>query len=368
MDGDARPLPRVLPGLTSLRFFAAMWVVVYHYVWWLPGGEDRPIPLISSGHLGVGFFFVLSGFILTHAHYGQITDRRLAVRPFLTKRIAKIYPMHLATLLFYVALIGAVRVAGLELPNQDRYTVPQLLMNLFLVHGWQVQDAGAWNYPSWSISAEWFAYLLFPLVLAPVLIRRTRAVAAPWLVLASLGFFGASVLLSPVVFGVSYFGLHSNFGYVHIVPEFVLGMALYRLARERELPWLAARPVLPALVVTAALFALLEQDFLVTLVLALTILTCAERHRHNRDDVMAHAGLVYLGEISFSLYMVHVPVATLLLQGARLALGSTPLWAVLLAVPVAVMAAGVAYRLIEKPSHRFVLRFSRGRRAQPQFG
>ncbi|MDO7844619.1 acyltransferase family protein [Sphingomonas immobilis] len=359
-----RPYPKAIVPLTSLRFFAAFWVVIYHYVDWLPNTRGPDLPFIGSGLLGVDFFFILSGFILTHAHMRQIEERSLAVKPFLIRRLAKIYPMHLATLLFYVALVTALTLAHMKLPNPERYSGVQFVLNVLLIHAWQITDAGAWNFPSWSISAEWFAYLLFPFM-APFLVRRMAGVRAEWLVAGALALLVIVWLIAPFVLGASYFALHSNFGYIRIMPEFLLGIALYRLGRERSMAWLEGRAIVPLLTLAIVVLATFRFLFPTLLLLALLILAAAEVSRQGRTGLLTSRVLSYLGEASYSLYMIHLPVATLVLQGVRLKLGHTPLIAVILALPLAVLIAIGSFELIEKPCQRLLLRLARQRPPAP---
>jgi peptidoglycan/LPS O-acetylase OafA/YrhL len=357
----SRPYPTSIPTLTALRFFAAIWVVTLHYTQWLPDkGANRP-PLITNGALGVDFFFILSGFILAHAHRAQILEQRIAIRSFLVKRLAKIYPMHLATLLFYLSLITAIGLAHLKFPNPERYQAGQFVLNLLLVHAWQVRDAGGWNYPSWSVSAEWFAYLIFPFV-APFLILRLRALPVEWLLGVAIAFLLSVWALAMPLFGVDFFSLHSNFGYMRILPEFILGIVLYRLGTERWMRWLESPWALPLLVAGVVVLAAFDNmQIVVVLVIAVIILAAAERARQGASGILAARPLVYLGEISYSLYMIHLPVATLLLQGVRLKMGYTPLPAVLAAYPIAMLVAVASYHLLEKPAHRYLLRFAKPR-------
>src|SRR6202161_3995096 len=118
-------------------------------------------PLVAKGYLGVELFFVLSGFILCPVYLDQVADGGFRYGSFLWARLARIYPLHLATL----AGIGAMALAALA---AGRVIDPNILSwsslpaNLLLVQAWGYAPQAGWNHPSWSISAEWFAYLSFP--------------------------------------------------------------------------------------------------------------------------------------------------------------------------------------------------------------
>src|SRR5215468_10370217 len=95
------PPPAAYPGhikpLTSLRFIAAIWVLLYHFRDHL-GLDLGRIGLVANGYLGVDLFFTLSGFILAHVYLGEVESGRFAYGRFLRNRIARIYPMHVAAL------------------------------------------------------------------------------------------------------------------------------------------------------------------------------------------------------------------------------------------------------------------------------
>jgi peptidoglycan/LPS O-acetylase OafA/YrhL len=97
--------------LTALRFFAAMWVVLYHYWPNLQGAAAMPA-LVGKGYLGVELFFTLSGFILCHVYLESFGEGRFRYGAFLWNRLARVYPLHLATLLGVMALGLAATAAG----------------------------------------------------------------------------------------------------------------------------------------------------------------------------------------------------------------------------------------------------------------
>ena len=153
-------------GLTGIRGVAALMVVLYHFhdtfVALLPGWRVFA-PTAKVGLLGVDLFFVLSGLILCHVYAADsrpVTWRSHA--HFLGMRLARIYPNHVAALLAMVALFATASVMGVTLGGL--YPLPQLPLHLTMMHAWFRSPGQEWNYPSWSVSAEWFAYLvLFPI-------------------------------------------------------------------------------------------------------------------------------------------------------------------------------------------------------------
>nr|WP_321986341.1 acyltransferase [uncultured Lichenicoccus sp.] len=181
--------PELLPALTAVRGPLAWLVVAFHFGALEPfrtavGGVYRP-PL-ANGPFAVDCFFALSGFILFHVHasLGQRLDWP-AIREFLWFRLVRIYPVHLAMLLLFALSIEGVALLTHVHPNEPiRFTLVAFLQHLFLVHGWGATRLLTWNYPSWSISSEWAAYVIAPVVFF-VALRLPRAVL-PVAILATL--------------------------------------------------------------------------------------------------------------------------------------------------------------------------------------
>jgi peptidoglycan/LPS O-acetylase OafA/YrhL len=187
-DGRQRSFrsPEQLASLTPLRGIAALWVVIFHFCWYFPGVHpERYTGAVYKGYLAVDMFFVLSGFVITHVYKEgfahRVTGRRY--REFLKARVARIYPLHITVLLLFVATATAERAANYALrgsfepiPLLGERSLGGLLANLVMLQGLWAREL-SWNDPSWSISLEFLAYLLFPL-LFPLLWRAGAAAKA----------------------------------------------------------------------------------------------------------------------------------------------------------------------------------------------
>ncbi len=209
---------RKLDALTSLRFFAALAIVVHHSkgAFSATAWIESPIPL----DYGVSFFFVLSGFILTYSHPESTSN--LGIRNFYVARFARIWPLHFVTFVLCLLLI----------PERARLTPDSFLItaaNLALVQAWIPKAAYFFSYNavSWSISAEVFFYLCFPFL------SRRLARTWHWKLLLVLA-LGVSVLLLASKFNVPPYNAAAPFqvsstGMSYISPfvritEFFLGM------------------------------------------------------------------------------------------------------------------------------------------------
>jgi peptidoglycan/LPS O-acetylase OafA/YrhL len=360
-----KPNARVaeIPALTGLRAWLAWWVAIYHLT--IP--ELAPLPpdgwlepVRAKGYLAVDGFFVLSGFILSYVYRDAFARSAPGTYPrFLIARIARIYPVHLAMTLVVVALLGVMVLGtGFQPRVAERFSLRELLLHLTLLHGWGFSRMLSWNYPSWSISAEWFAYLCFPLVYRAVLQQpgtgRAAAIAA-----SALGGLAAFEQLGPNG-SLSY---TYEYALVRIGFEFVLGSALLMLARA----WLArpdrqrGRAVRPhALLALAGAFGcvFVAPDAATVGMLALTILFLSHPH-----DLLARSlgtrPMVYGGETSYAVYMTHAIVQGVAIIAIRAVpvLGLVPGWLRLISLMAVVQAAsGVVYALVERPGRSWVRR------------
>ncbi|MBE0593619.1 MAG: acyltransferase, partial [Gemmatimonadales bacterium] len=216
--------------LTPLRGIAALWVVVYHYGHqYLPALQPAQSgQLVEKGYLAVDLFFMLSGFVLTHVYHRDFVRFDPGrYREFLAARIARLYPLHLLVLLAFVAtaILGRMLDFALNgrfetLPLEGAHSVLALLANLLMLQGLAAGEL-SWNYPAWSISVEFFAYLLFPLALGPIWRAGRRRIVLIGLVLA------AGVL------GFAWFARgdfnqwDGPLALARCLPEFLLGALLY---------------------------------------------------------------------------------------------------------------------------------------------
>ena len=338
-----------LKPLTALRFFAAAWVVLFAF--WPRLDVGFTPMLVSKGYLGVEVFFILSGFILSHVYLPATEEGRFRYGPFLWARLARIYPLHLICL----AAIGALGVAAVmvgRVIDPNILNLPSLAPNLLLMHAWGLAPVSGWNHPSWSISAEWFAYLSFPAFAWAAIKLRRRPELAVALALA-LVFVLNAVFLRFAGFPLTRATI--AWGALRIVPCFAYGCALYLLWRSGAVQSRTAA-LAGALFFGAALVfgaqAGAPDPVLVAvgggLILFLASLSSTG------SKALSHPVLVYLGEISYSIYMVHAlwdlvfangAAAALHLDAKRLPLG---LWLMLLAGVVPLAAA--SYHLVERPA------------------
>jgi peptidoglycan/LPS O-acetylase OafA/YrhL len=353
---DMHRARRNLDALTGLRAIAALWVIAFHY----RGGPFRPLganhvlPVLGYGYLGVDLFFILSGFVIWHVHGPEFArPRPRTFARFMCLRAARLYPVYLFTLCLIGLLVWLAPQIGDPPLNPAYYTGRLFLLHLALVQSWGFTHILSWNYPSWSVSAEWFCYLLFPFA-APLALRLgKRSTAAAALILLA-----AVSVTYLTAFNES---LNQSVGAMTLLraaPEFLLGCLLRQLAGEKAIgtwPWLTITTA-AAGIWAASFFSLLPVGLLAIPLFATLILAGSQP-----GNLVARAlgvrPLVAIGAASYSLYLMQAPVQ----KGARVlkqylspshpmqSLGVVSAYLLLLACGTALV-----HVFIENPSRRWL--------------
>ena len=340
----------MIRSITGLRFVAAFAVVLLHSQAGILAVFPAWAPLVSllhAGNVAVDLFFVLSGFVLT-VGYGA-TFVRIDSRAwlyFLWRRLARIYPLHLMITLGIALGLLVTALRGDPLAQPERYTLPSLVANLLLVHAWGTDRLLTWNEVSWSISAEWFAYLCFPLVaLVTARIRRPGA-------LVLIGFAAITAEIVAMVVWL-------DTPLVRVSGAFILGVCLaraYSAGWGRDWPW--ARIALAASVACVLLLAALPPDgsqSLVTPLFGVVILAVA----HQRGAIarfLSRPRVVFLGDASYALYLIHGVVGPWLVWPQAIADAPWILRAALLAIDLTtiVAIAALVHAWIDRPVGRYL--------------
>lgn len=347
---SARP---ELRALTSVRGIAAWWVVLFHLrlsMDWLP----RPVLEVAArGYLAVDFFFLLSGFVIWWSSVDRIRQGGLAAVPaFLQRRVARIWPLHLALLGFAVALALLLWATGR--PDPGLFPLDQLPWNILLIQNWGLSDELVWNVPAWSISCELAAYLAFPLLALAIDWRR---VPTPVLLAVIAALF---VLLHLLYASLGAWQLGheiTRIGVWRCLIEFAAGSAVAAL-------WLRwrAQPLVPGFIAAVAMLAAftlwaagVPETLAVPFAFAAGLLALALSCGAARHPLEGRA-LHYLGEISYATYLCHFLLwFAFKLAFVRDAL-SVPAWQVALFAALTLAASALLYHGVERPAQRLVNR------------
>jgi len=334
---DAGPKRETLPALTSLRFFAALLVILFHcdlaiHPWPIDG-------LLRAGVPAVTFFFVLSGFILTYVHAGK----PMTTAGFWAVRAARILPVYYlgallaAPQLFYPALV--VHTVSL------RQLIPGAILTPVLLQSW-VAGAESWNPAAWSLSVEAFFYALFPLqlwLMARRGIRLELIVACLALIAASLARYFIPSL--PMYFPPLYW------------PSFALGMVLGRAFIKSQFkgsPFLFYTVGMAALAILGVTdeSSVARTDLVLVPLFGVLIFLAA--HQVHSPRWLISPTLILLGEASYALYILHMPLM-FWWHVARFPVLSQPLWATVFII-LAVLISIAVYLFVERPAKRWLLR------------
>lgn len=347
-----------LATIEGLRFISALTIVAFHYVPYL--FPDIPIDLQPTANLelAVDLFFVISGIVITRAYADRIASGADYIN-FMIRRVARIYPLHIATLGFYVLLGIAIKLGYFSAKDNERYRLDAILENFFLVQSWGVASGQAFNYVSWSISAEWFLYLTFPLTY----MLMKRSMLRSFVIVALL--IAGVVTFSERLFGHTIFDLTWNWGVVRALPSFVLGIwlanygpqllrvvgttaleLLFGLSLGVLLALLIATPETPLMLVTVYVF--VASAYLMDI--------------SGRSTLFSARAFSGNGYLTYSIYMLHPLFATVFIAFLFPKLIGTGFWATSAAVAFAtvgtLIAAWISFHLFEMPLRRLISAYS----------
>jgi peptidoglycan/LPS O-acetylase OafA/YrhL len=342
-----------LEALTSLRGIAAWFVVLYHVrLASVPVLSPLAIDIFAKGYLAVDFFFLLSGFVIWLSYRSRIAENgKTAIPHYLARRFARIYPLHFVILTGAVAFALLLKATGRA--NPAEYPFAELPLHYLLIQNWGFTDALSWNDPAWSISTEFAAYLLFPVI---ALATDWRRISTP----ALLALIAALILLLHGLFGVMGAPILDSAiprtGLVRCLIQFSIGTIVCALwMRWREKPALPA-----ALSALAAIFFVgfalgvdIPETLAVPAAFAAILLTVALTAEAKANPLNARL-LRYLGDISYATDLAHFLLFILfkiLFVGDDGQLSAALLIGFLL-LTFAVSAA--LYHLIERPAQRLL--------------
>lgn len=321
-----------LVSLTSLRFFAALHVVIFHEAQLLlADGPARRFA--ANGYLGVSFFYVLSGFILAYTYLEPVDVGPIDRAKFWRARFARVYPVYLLALVvslpvFVPWAIGKFTAPGVTEPAKALVTG---VANVALLQAWLPQTVAPWNSPGWSLSVEAFFYLLFPVVAVAMSRRSNRTlgmlVGGVWLV--SMVVPLAFLALHPATWNGDQPGTTSTglmflkFFPVQHLAEFLIGTGcgIFFLRRRAGGRAPLRAPATISIVASCALLAILAAPWQLPYPLlhsgalaplfALLILALAS-DRGPLVGALRSPTLELLGKASYAVYLLHEPIAAIL--------------------------------------------------------
>ncbi len=369
--GFDRPGASSYPLIDVLRGAAALSVVVYHVIemgQWTSFPTDHGRMVFRFGWVGVNLFLVISGFVIGLTALGGFHRQGTAFRaPFTRRRLARILPLYLLTGLVYILLVESSLLQG-----PTSWLVTQVTSHLLFLHNLSPKTFGTINGPNWSVALEMQFYLAM-LWLTPWIARLPAwRMLFGALLLAALYRWATTLVLVPGVAQPETQHVLSVW-LPGVIDHFALGILLARATRGEAGTWLAERlrpgwgsfalwALLAAVLLRAAGYLLLLPGYWeqVTMIVGMPLLLAlglaaavaaaiAFPYQHSA----LHRPLRYLGEISYGIYLWHVPVLLSVLQRKLDWQGPRLLIFVLCAT---LLLAAFSWHLMEKPAMERVKR------------
>ncbi|WP_213523709.1 acyltransferase [Nonlabens sp.] len=345
-----------LKPLTSLRFLFALMVFVSHldflrtsdYHWLRTTYQD----ILVEGYIGVSFFFILSGFILTHAYHSKINTSNPENKKFFIARIARIYPLHFVTFLIAVPLMfwgqeidGKGWLLGLSNSTLTQSYVP--IKELYF----------SFNGPSWSISCEFFFYLCFPFLL-----RFFDKIG-------QFKYYLTGVLVLAILILPDFIDQQWHHGLFYINPlfrvvDFILGIVLYDFyvhLKSKKVLINFTKLELFSIGVFMLFFSLrhsvsetaLYSVFYWFPMMGIILVFAFQKGRLSK--FLSHQYAIWLGEISFGFYMLHHLVLRYFTLGnGKLEWITNDYIIIGLLLCISMVAAGISHRYFEVPLNKLI--------------
>lgn len=299
-----------LTSLTSLRFFAALGVFFHHFHFYAESKSEILKILYKfffEGFIGVTFFYILSGFIISFSYEQHKQKGTYRISDFLYNRFSRLYPTHLITLL--AAIIIYVKIDYL-----NTIDIKNLLANLFLVQSAIPNPAYFFNFNgvSWSVSTEMFFYISFIFL---VTLNTKQLIVLSSLLLSIILFHMYQVPQTPRFYGWTYY-VNPAFRVI----DFMIGMLLCRLFLTKKVIIEGSKATLLEilsliLIIVFATFGInnipmqWRYDIYYIVPMALTVFIFAYGNGAI-SKMLTNKWLVLFGEASFSLYMIHQIIIT----------------------------------------------------------
>lgn len=363
---SARPY---YPTLDSLRGICAVLVALFHF---RANSHFELLPLVRNGWLFVDFFFVLSGFVIAENYCARLAAGQVTIRQFIWLRLARLYPLHLfMLLLFLITEYGISKVYAVMGGNRDPFTDGRSLSllpeNLLLLQSFGFSGVPSWNVPAWSISAEFWTYCFFALSFAASAWSRKV-----WIALCLAGAPLAILVLHGPTIALEFDG-----GILRCLFGFGAGVLLSRLRLPQSLPRVFCTYCEVPVILLMLAFVCYAPGWQLTLaapVVFSVVVTVFAQGAGPLSRHMKGGAFLWLGMLSYSIYMVHTYVharfqnagvliekitgAPLFLDTGKTLFGTT-VWAgdifVAAMLITTIAISYVTWKLIERPGQTYLL-------------
>lgn len=297
--------------LDAFRGLAALVIVMYHSVFF----SDRVAnPIVQNGGVFVDFFFILSGFVMAYSYQDKIR-KSISFREFFLYRFGRLYPLHFFVLLLWIPYIGVKTYAyqhglgatdPLELNN-----LSTLSLHLFLMQGLGFMDTSlSWNYPSWSISTEFYTYMVFFLITSILSFRKTLF----FVVLICLTFILLYFTYAPEIES------YSAISFIRCLGGFFAGVLvynIYKITQHLDIRHVLGATLLEFFLLSSTLYLVAHindhyiYEFLTILSFMSVIYFFALQNAGFVSQILELRPFQTIGKLSYSIYMVHALILLL---------------------------------------------------------
>lgn len=322
----------------------------------------------------VDLFFIMSGFIMLHVYSDQFQDKIQAstLKNFLVARFARIYPLHLFSLLLLVVIVRWITDWGnppilLEQPSD-------ILPNILLLHSFGFTKIYSWNIPSWSISAEWAAYLLFPVI--AICINKKKAVSIIlFAVLVLAAYYSIMYVLprknpiNPAIPVPHNLNTTFDYGYIRGIAGFTTGILIYLAYELQAIRKAFSSDLISVFIILGIIVSMhfsLNDGITVSLFAVLVLSFTANSGRIAK--ICSGKILQFLGNISYSIYLMQIflqePFSHGIYLPGTIGIGrgkqnidfSSGMLYCIIYLILLVLISYVTYQWVERPSRKFINR------------
>jgi peptidoglycan/LPS O-acetylase OafA/YrhL len=299
-----------LPSITALRGVAAIFVVFFHMdviIFYRELGSlisHDTSGIITKGYLWVDFFFLLSGFIISHVYGKALTTNFLkwqSIKSFLWARFSRIYPLHVFTLILlipFALLFPLISSSVVDGSWTTFFAWSAVWDNLVLINAMNQHNYLSWNIVAWSIGAEWWTYVVAIFIL-PLVYRKKN------FQILLLALIAIAALCSMVYFRKN-LDITFDYGFVRCISEFLLGSVVYQLyLKSIGKKWLAIDIVFGVFMLLLILIFHIKLHDLFTIPIFCFLILSSVYNEGTINRILESKLPVYLGKISYSIYMMH---------------------------------------------------------------
>lgn len=303
---------KIFLSLDSLRGVSALSIAIFHF----NVGSHFNNRFTENAGIMVDFFFVLSGFVITHKYLDRIANINDLIS-FQVKRFLRLYPLHIVMLVLFF-LLECLRYLlsmkfGIELLEApfEKNNLSAFFANILLIQNW-VLSYKTFNAPSWTISAEFFNYAIFAALL--VLCHRRRKLFVNILLI--------SIVTSGCLIIIFRFIPYGIYGPLKCFYGFLIGALIYSIYDQisNKILFSSSLPSIIFLVSSSLIIIFRKNIFyeLIPIFFGVTILILVlTDQKQTINKVLSNKFLVYLGTISYGIYMIHMFVWISITRVAR---------------------------------------------------